>query len=124
MAMDLLYKLRIMVKCVCYMGLWIHWCHDLDATIPNGSVTIGRTSLVGVDHSRLDSIMPLMLRMVCYAMVGTLALYYRSLGIASTLLRRGNNLGRPYMGVMTYKALDFFALKQLGNYRRFYTIEL
>jgi hypothetical protein len=42
MAMGLLYKLRIMVKCVCYTGLWIHWFRDLVATIPNGSVTIGR----------------------------------------------------------------------------------
>jgi hypothetical protein len=67
---------------------------------------------------------PRMLRMVCYVMAGALALYYRSLGIASTLLRKGNILGRPCMRVMTYKALDFFALNQLGNYRRFYTIEL
>jgi hypothetical protein len=35
--------------CVSY-GLWIHWFRDLDATIPNGTVTIGRTSLVGVGH--------------------------------------------------------------------------
>jgi hypothetical protein len=68
--------------------------------------------------------MPLMLRMVCCAMAGALALYYRSLGTVSTLLRRGNISGRPCMGVMTYKALDFSALKQLGNYRRLYTIEL
>jgi hypothetical protein len=90
-----------MVKCVCYTGLWIRWFRDLDATIPNGLVTIGRTPLVGVDHSRLDSIVPLMLRMVCYAMAGALALYYRSLEKASTLLRRGNISGRLCMGVMT-----------------------
>jgi hypothetical protein len=109
---------------VCYTGLWIHWFRDLDATIPNDSVTIGRTSLVGVGHSRLDLIIPLMLRMVCYVMVGVLALYYRSLKTALTLLRRGNISGRPCMGVMTYKALDFSALKQIGNYRQFNTIEL
>jgi hypothetical protein len=34
-------------------------------------------------------------------------LYYKSLGTASTLLRRGNISGRPCMGVMTYKALSF-----------------
>jgi hypothetical protein len=114
-----------MVKCVCYSGLWIHWFRDLDATILNGSVTIGRTSLVGLGHLRSDSIVPLMLRMVFYTMAGALALYYyRSLGIASTLLRMGNISGRPCMRVMTYKALDFSASKQLGNYRRFYTIEL
>jgi hypothetical protein len=104
--------------------MWIHWFRDLDATIPNSSVTIGWTSLVGVGHSGSDSIVPLMLRTVCYAMAGALALYYRSLGTASTLLRRGNISGRPCMGVMTYKALTFSASKQLGSYRWFYTIEL
>jgi hypothetical protein len=115
--MGLPYKLHIMVKCVCYMGLWIYWFRDLDATIPNGSVTRGRTSLVDVAHLRSDSIMPLMLRIVCYTIAGALALYNRSLGTASTLLRRGNISGRPCMEVMTYKALDFSTLKQIGNYR-------
>jgi hypothetical protein len=85
-----------MVKCVYYMGLWIHWFRDHGATIPNGLVTIGRTSLVGVGHSRLDSIMPLMLRTVYWSMAGALALYYRSLGTTPALLRMGNILGRPY----------------------------
>jgi hypothetical protein len=85
-----------MVKCVYYTGLWIHWFRDHGATIPIGSVIIGRTSLVGVGHWRSDSIMPLMLRMVCCAMAGALALYYRSLGTAPTLLKRGNISGRPY----------------------------
>ena len=112
MAMGLLYRLHIMVKRVYYTGLWIHWFRDLDATIFNGSVTIGRTSLVGVGHSGLDPIMPLMLRTVYfYAMPRALALYYRSLGIASTLPRRGKISGRPYMRVMTYNALVFSALK-------------
>jgi hypothetical protein len=57
-------------------------------------------------------------------MAGALALYYRSLRTASTLLRRGNISGRPCMEVMTYKALTFSALKQLGSYHRFHTIEL
>ena len=56
------------------------------------------------------------------AITGTLALYYRSLRTASTLLRRGKISGRPYMGVMTYNALAFSSLKQLGNYHRSYTI--
>jgi hypothetical protein len=64
--------------------------------IPNGSFTIGRTSLVDVGHSRSNSIVPLILRTVCCAMAGVLALYYRSLGIASTLLRMGNISGRLY----------------------------
>ena len=86
----------LMVKFVCYTGLWIHWFRDHGATIPNGTVTIGRTSLVGVGHSRSDSIVPLMLCTVCCAMIGALAMYYRSHGTTSTLLRRGNILGRPY----------------------------
>jgi hypothetical protein len=85
-----------MVKCVCYTRLWIHWFHDLNATIPNGSVTTGWTSLVGVGHSRSDSIVPLMLCTVGCAMAGALALYYRTLGTASTLLKRGNISSRPY----------------------------
>jgi hypothetical protein len=103
-------------------GLWIYWFHNHGVTIPNGLVTIGHTSLVGVGHSRSDSIVPLMLRMVCYAMVGALTLYYRSLETAPTLLRMGNISGRPCMRVMTYNALAFSALKHLGNYHRFYTI--
>jgi hypothetical protein len=113
-----------MVKCVCYMGLWIHWFRELGATIPNGSVTIGWTLLVGVGYSRSDSIVSLMLRTVCYTMVGTLALYYRSLETTPTLLKRGNISGRPCMRVMTYNPLAFSALKLLGNYRRFCTIKL
>jgi hypothetical protein len=75
-----------MVKCMFYMGLWIHWFRDPSATIPNGSVTIGWTSLVGVGYSRSDSIMPLMLRMICCAMARALTLYYRSLGTTSIVI--------------------------------------
>jgi hypothetical protein len=92
----LIIHVSFMVKCVCYTRLLIHWFHDHGATISNGSVTIGRTSLVGVGHSRSDSIVLLMLHTVCCAMVGALTLYYRFLGIALTLLRRGNILGKPY----------------------------
>jgi hypothetical protein len=74
----------------------MHWFGDLDATIPNGSVTIGQTPLVGVGYSRLNSIVLLMLHTVYYAMVGVLALYFKSLGKASTLLRMGNISGKPY----------------------------
>ena len=85
-----------MVKCVCYMGLWIHWFRDHNATIPNGSVTIGQMSLVAIGHSRSDSIVSLMLRTVCCAMAGVLALYYRSLETTPTLLRMGNISCKPY----------------------------
>jgi hypothetical protein len=89
-------QVSFMVKWMCYTGLWIHWFCDLNVTIPNGSVTIGRTSLVGLGHSRSDSIVLLILRTVCYAMVGVLALYYRFLETASTLLRMGNISDKPY----------------------------
>ena len=112
MAMGLLYRLHIMVKRVNYTELWIHWFRDHDATISNGTVTTGRTSLVGVGHSGSDPIVPLMLRMICfYAMARALALYYRSLWTTSTLLKMGKISGRPYMGVMTYNALLFSASK-------------
>jgi hypothetical protein len=88
--------ISFIVKCVCYTRLWIHLFRDLGVTIPNVLVTIGRMSLVGVGYSRSDSIVPLMLCTVCYAMAEVLALYYRSLGIASALLRRSNISGRPY----------------------------
>ena len=39
----------------------MHWFRDHGATIPNGTVTIRRTSLVGVGHLRSDSIVSLML---------------------------------------------------------------
>ena len=93
---ELTIHVRFMVKCVCYMGLWIHWFHDPSVTIPNGSVTIERTSLVSMGHLRSDSIVPLMLCMVCCAMAEALALYYRSLRTASTLLRRDNISGKLY----------------------------
>jgi hypothetical protein len=50
----------------------------------------------GVGHLRSDSIVPLVLLMVCCAIVGAPALYYRSFGTASTLLRVGNISSRPY----------------------------
>jgi hypothetical protein len=100
-----------MVKCMCYTGLWIHWFRDHGATISNGSVTIGRTSLVGVGHPRSDSVVLLVLHTVCCAMTEALAINYRSLGTAPTLLIRDNILGRPCMKVMTYNILAFSCIK-------------
>ena len=94
MAMGLLFMVALWSK-VCSTGLWIHWFRDHDATSPNGTVIIGQISLVSVGHSGSDLIVPLMLRTVYFhAMARALALYYRSLGIASTLLRRGKISGR------------------------------
>jgi hypothetical protein len=94
-------------------GLWIHWFRDPGATIPNGSIIIGRTSLVGVGCLRSDSIVPLILCMVFCAMAVALTLYYRSFEIVSTLLKMSNILGRPCMRVMTYNILAFFCIKAL-----------
>jgi hypothetical protein len=56
-----------------------------------------RTNVIcSVGHPRSDLVMPLVLHTVCCAMAGAPALNYRSLGIASTLLRRGNISNRPY----------------------------
>jgi hypothetical protein len=56
-----------------------------------------RTDVIsGVGHPRSDSIMLLVLCMVCYIMAGASALYYRSVGTASTLLKRDNISGRLY----------------------------
>jgi hypothetical protein len=95
MAMGLLYMLALWSN-VYYTKLWIHWFHDHGATISNGSVTIRRTSLVGVGHSKSDLIVPLMRHIVYCVMVGALALYYKALGTEPTMLRMGTILGRPY----------------------------
>jgi hypothetical protein len=50
----------------------------------------------GVGYPRLDSVLLLVLRMVCCAMARTLRLYYRFFETTSTLLRMGNISGRPY----------------------------
>jgi hypothetical protein len=56
-----------------------------------------RTNIISnVGHPRSDSVVPLVLRTIYYAMAKVPTLYYRSLRIASTLLRRSNILGRPY----------------------------
>ena len=44
---------------------------------------MGQMSLVGVGHSRSDSIVPLMLPTVCCAMAGAVALYYRTTFLSS-----------------------------------------
>jgi hypothetical protein len=75
----------------------------------------------GVGHPRLDSVVSLVLRMVCCAMTGVLTLYYKSLGAVPTLLRIGNISGKPYMRVITYNALAFSCIKIFGCYRRYYT---
>jgi hypothetical protein len=49
-----------------------------------------RTDVIsGVGHPRSDLVVLLVLRTVCYAMDWAPALYYKSIGTASTLLRKG-----------------------------------
>jgi hypothetical protein len=56
-----------------------------------------RTDIISsVGHPRSDSVVPLVLHTVCYAMAEAPTLYYRSLVTASTLLKRVNISGRPY----------------------------
>ena len=56
-----------------------------------------KTNIISnVGHPRSDSVVPLVLRMIRCVMVGVPALYYRSLGTASTLLRMGNISSRSY----------------------------
>jgi hypothetical protein len=56
-----------------------------------------RTDIINsVGNPRSDSVMLLVLRTVCCAMVGASVLYYRSLGTTSTLLRMNNISSRPY----------------------------
>jgi hypothetical protein len=64
----------------------------------------------GVGHPRSDLVVSLVLRTIAYNDWAP-TLYYRSLRIGPTLLRKGNILSRPYIKVMTYKALAFLALK-------------
>jgi hypothetical protein len=47
----------------------------------------------GMGHSRLDSVVPLVLRTLYCAMARAPVLYYKSLGITSILLRMSNILG-------------------------------
>ena len=90
---------------------------DHDATIPNGTVTIGRTSLVGVGHSGSNPIVPLMLHMVYFRTITrALTLYYRFLGTASTLLRSRDGFGgAPGMALAYPQILKIYIyLKAFG----------
>jgi hypothetical protein len=98
MAMGLLYVLALWSMCV--------WGGGGGRFGSNGFVTkmqpfpidgyYKMNVISGMGSQRSDSVVPLMLRTVCCAMAGSPALYYRSLGTASTLLRMGNILGRLY----------------------------
>jgi hypothetical protein len=92
------YRLTIhvnfMVKCVC-VGFGSNGFMTKMQSFPmDGHYRMNVISSVG--HLRSDSVVPLVLRTICYAMVGTPALYYMSLGTESTLLRMGNISGRSY----------------------------
>jgi hypothetical protein len=99
--------------CVLYKGFGSIGFVTLVQPFPNGLLTIGWMSLVSGGYSRSNSIVPLMLRMVCCAMAKALAIYYRSIKTAPTLLRRGNISGSPCMRVMTCNALAFSCIKTI-----------
>ena len=94
MAMGLLYRLALWSVCV-WEGFRSNDSWPMMQSFPMDGHY--RTNVIsGVGHSRSDLVMTLVLRTICFcAMAGAPALYYRSLGTASTLLRRGNISGRP-----------------------------
>jgi hypothetical protein len=59
-----------------------HYRTDVISGVGNSGIELGRVASVTYGMFR--------------AIAGALPLYYRSLGIVSTLLRRGNISGRPY----------------------------
>jgi hypothetical protein len=85
---------NFMVKCVC-VGFASNGFVTKTQSFPMDGHY--RTDVIrGVGHPRSDSVVPLVLRMVCCTINGTPALYYKSLGIVSILLKICDILGRPY----------------------------
>jgi hypothetical protein len=96
-AMGLLYGLALWSMCVCVGGGGFRSNGFVIKMQPFPMDGHYRTDVInGVGHPRLNPVMSLLLRTVCSAMAGAPTLYYRSLGTASTLLRRGSISGRPY----------------------------
>jgi hypothetical protein len=58
-AMDLLYRLSDIVKCVCYIGLGSSGCFLTDATLMSGHYRMDIIS--GASHLRSDSVVSLVL---------------------------------------------------------------
>ena len=84
------------------MGLKSNGCFMTGVALMGGRY---RTNIISsVDLPRSDSVVLLVL---CTVVYNIQVLYYRSLEIALTLLRKGNISSKPYMRVMTYKTLDF-----------------
>ena len=91
---ELIIWVNFMVKCVCVGFGYNDFVTKIQPFPMDGHY---RTYVIsGMGHPRSNSIVPLVLCMVCCAIARVLALYYRSLRTASTLLRRGNISGRPY----------------------------
>ena len=113
MAMGLLDKLALWLVCV-YGGFGSNdFVTKMQPFLMDGHY---RTNVIsGVGHPRSDSVVPLVLRMVCCAMAGASTLYYRSLRTASTLLRMGNILGRPYCYFISYASITYIYLYHLHD---------
>ena len=87
-------RVNFMVKCVCVDFGSNGFVTKMQPFPMDGNYMTDVIS--GVGHLRLDPVVLLVLHTVCCALAGALALYYRSLGTASTLLRRGNISSRSY----------------------------
>jgi hypothetical protein len=94
MAMGLLYGLTLWSMCVCGGFGSNGFVIKIQSFPIDGHYRMDVISIV--DHLRSDSVVPLVLRMVCCVMTGAPALYYRSIGTASTLVGIDNILGRQY----------------------------
>jgi hypothetical protein len=87
-------QVNFMVKCVC-VGFGSNGFVTKTQSFPmDGHYRMNVIS--GVGHPRSDLVVPLVLRTIYCVMVGTLTLYYRSLGTALTLLRMDNISNIPY----------------------------
>ena len=87
-------RVNFMVKCVC---MDIGSNGFMTKTQPSPIDSHYRMDIIsGMSYSRSDSDLPQVFYTECCAMVGALALYYRSLGTMSTLLRMSNISDRPY----------------------------
>ena len=70
-----------------------------------------RTYIISsVSHPRSNEVVPLVLRTVCCEMAGARALYYRSLGTTSTMLRRNNISSRLYYYFISYAYITHISI--------------
>jgi hypothetical protein len=113
--MGLPYRLNDIVKCVCYMGIGSNGCFVTGTALTNDHYKTGIINSVG--HLKSDSVVLLILCTVAYNIWGTSVVLQVPWDSVNPT-EEGNISGRPYMRVMTYKELCFYALKYLSDCRR------